>query len=142
MALSAKSYHDSKPWREIASGSQSNIEKASRQVIQSQEEWRKWWERHNAVEEFIDGETVPKQPPKVDFDKETVLAATLGRRSTGGYSIRFTEIDREGNALTATLQITSPGPDDLVTMALTSPFAVIAVPKHTGSVEFIEKKSK
>ena len=75
----------------------------------------------------------------VDFEKETVLVATLGRLSTGGYAFRFTEIDREGEAVTATLKITSPGPDDLVTSALTSPFSVIAIPKYEGCVEFVEK---
>ena len=137
MALSAEECsRDSKPWREIASGSQSNIEQATRQVIQNQEQWRKWWEEH------IDGKIVPKPAPKVDFEQETVLAATLGRHSTGGYAIRFTEIRRQGDQLTAVLQTKSPGSEDMVTMALTSPFAVIATPKHTGRVEFIEKAAK
>ena len=129
----------SKPWREIAFGSQSNIQEATRVVIQDQEQWRKWWGKHNTVENLIDGKIAPKPPPKVDFEKETVLVATLGRHSTGGYAIRFTEIDREGEAVTATLKITSPGPDDLVTSALTSPFSVIAIPKYEGCVEFVEK---
>jgi hypothetical protein len=133
---------DSKPWRKIASGSQSNIEEASRKVIQSQEQWRKWWEKHNTVEKFIDGKTVPKPPPKVDFEKESVLVATLGRRSTGGSAVRFTEICRKDGVLTATFQISSPGPEDMVTMALTSPFVVIAIPKHEGSVKFIDKTAK
>lgn len=129
----------SKAWRDVASGSQSNIEEATRQVIQDQEQWRKWWQRHNTVEERIGGKTRPKPAPKVDFEEETVLAVTMGRRSTGGYAIRFIEVRRKEDVVTAVLQIKSPGPEEMVTMALTSPFAIIAIPKHEGCVEFIEK---
>lgn len=132
----------SKAWRDVASGSQSNIEGVTRQVIQDQEQWRKWWRRHNTVEERIDGKTRPKPAPKVDFSEETVLAVTMGRRSSGGYAIRFTEIRRKGDVVTAVFQIKSPGPEEMVTMALTSPFAVIAIPKHEGPVKFIEKKTE
>ena len=133
---------DAEPWRVVASGSQSKIQEATRQVIQSEEEWQKWWEKHNTVEAFIDGKPVPKPPPTVDFEQETVLAATLGRRSTGGYVIRFTEIDRENEVVTATLQVESPGPEDLVTTALTSPFSVIGIRKHEGRVKFVDEQSK
>jgi hypothetical protein len=133
---------ESKSWREIASGSQSNIQEATRQVIQDKEQWRKWWGMHNTVENFIDGKTIPAPPPKVDFEKETVLVATSGRHSTGGYAIRFTEIYREGDVATATLKITSPGPDGLVTSSLTAPFCIIAIPKLEGRVEFVEETSK
>jgi uncharacterized membrane protein len=133
---------ESKPWREVASGSQSNIQESTRQVIQTEEEWLKWWEKHNTVEMGIDGKTAPMSPPVVDFEKETVLAATLGKRSTGGHTIRFTDIRRQDDLVTATLQIKSPGSDDLVTMALTSPFAFIAIPKHEGRVKFIDKAAK
>lgn len=137
-SLTAEWAPESQEWRDVASGSQSNIEEATRQVIQDQEQWRKWWQRHNSVEERIDGETRPKPAPKVDFSEETILVATMGRRSTGGYAVRFTDIRRKGDVVTAVLQIKSPGPEEMVTMALTSPFAVIAIPKHEGRVEFIE----
>jgi hypothetical protein len=79
------------------------------------------------------------KPPEVDFEKETVLVATMGMRSTGGYEIRFSDLKREGDAITVFLRTTSPGPDDMVTMALTYPFAIIAVAKHEGAVEFVVK---
>jgi len=63
----------------------------------------------------------------------------MGMRSTGGYEIRFSDLKREGDAITVFLRTTSPGPDDMVTMALTYPFAIIAVAKHEGAVEFVVK---
>ena len=130
---------ESNSWREIASGSQSNIEQATREVIQSPEAWQKWWRKHRTVETLIDGKIVPEPVPEVDFEKKTVLIATMGMLSTGGYSIRFTEIHRENDLLTATVETTSPGPDSIVTKAFTAPFSVIAIPKHEGRVEFTEE---
>lgn len=126
------------PWREIASGSRSNIGQATRKVIRDPEAWKKWWSEHRTVETRLDGEIVPEPPPEVDFEKETVLILTMGTRSTGGFAIRFSGIRREDGVLTASFKTTSPGPDSLVTSALTAPFSIIAVPIHEGRVEFVE----
>lgn len=123
-----------KPWRAIAAGTQSAIETETRLVIQDTEAWRKWWQNHTKNES---DPSTANEPPKVDFEKETVLVATLGMRSSGGHKIEFTELRREGETLKVVVKATSPGPGDMVTMALTHPFAVIAVPKHAGPVEFV-----
>lgn len=122
-------------WREIASGANSAIEEATRMVIDDEQTWHAWWLRHAA--NLSDG-TQPGgiKPPPVDFAKENVLVATLGMRSTGGYDIGFSAVTVDGKTLTAILRTTSPGPDDIVTRALTRPFAIIAVPKHDGEVLF------
>ena len=127
------------PWRVISQGANSRIEEATQEVFQSEDAWRDWWRRHNAVFEYVNGKTVEPDPPEVDFSKETVLAVTIGMRSTGGHAVAFTGVDYEGDTLVATLRYTSPGPDDMVTMALTAPYAIIAVPKHEGPVRFDDK---
>lgn len=136
--LPATESDEAKPWREIASGTYSAIEEETRMVIQSQEQWLTWWKEH--TKNMFDAAHPDGQPPpKVDFEKETVLIATLGMRSTGGHQIQFSDVSRKGESMTVTLTTTSPGPDDMVTMALTYPFAVIAIAKHTGVVEFVVK---
>jgi hypothetical protein len=127
-----------KGWREIDSGTHSAIEEASQVVIQDATVWDVWWRKH--TKNMFDSEQPDGiKPPEVDFEKETVIVATLGMRSTGGHSVRFVGVNKEGESLTVTLQSTSPGPDDMVTMALTYPFAIIAVPKHEGEVVFVMK---
>jgi hypothetical protein len=126
---------EAKPWREIATGSQSGIETPGRTVIRTPEAWQAWWKEHTK-NEFDPAN--PNEPPKVDFDKEMILAATMGERSTGGFAIHFTEIKTEGGTLKVIVKSTSPGPDAMVTMALTQPFAIIAVPKHDGEVVFTD----
>ena len=129
-------------WRVIESGAYSHIEEATRTVIQSQEDWHKWWIRHNTITEHIDGKEIKPAPPPVDFTEESVLTATMGRRSTGGYAIEFVRIHHEGDTLVATLHMTAPGPEDMVTMALTAPYTIIAIPKHEGPIRFVENERR
>ena len=131
---------ESQPWRDLATGANSNIEQAKQEVFQSEDVWHDWWKRHNTSYEYIDGKMVATKPPEVHFSKETILVVTLGMRSTGGYSVVFTRVHYDGETLVAHLRYTAPGPDDMVTMALTAPFAIIAVPKHEGPVRFVDDK--
>ncbi len=141
LAISASDSSSSEPeadkgWRDIDAGTHSAIEEASQVVIQDATAWGLWWRKH--TKNMFDSEQPDGiKPPEVDFQKETVLVATLGMRSTGGHSVRFVEVNKEGVSLAVTLQSTSPGPDDMVTMALTYPFAIISVPKHEGEVVFV-----
>lgn len=127
---------ESKNWREVASGTQSSIEEKTQQIIQTQEEWQKWWNKHSKTQSQPENAESQK-PPKVDFDKETVLIVTMGMRSTGGHAIHFSDIRHEGKSLKVVVTTTSPARDAMVTMALTYPFAAIAIPKHSDSIEFV-----
>lgn len=127
---------DDKPWREIAKGTHSAIVEESRLVINDVVSWREWWLQHQGND--ANGADAAK-PPEVDFEKETVLVATLGMKNTGGYRVEFSGIVRERKVLKPSVKAISPGPEDMVTMALTQPFAVIAIPKHQGKVEFVER---
>lgn len=134
LPASAAEPENAKPWRGIASGSESAIEKETQLVIQTPDQWRKWWTKHTSNQ--LDSAN-SNEPPKVDFEKESILVATLGMRSTGGHMVDFSEVRRDGASLKVVVKVTSPGPDDMVTKALTHPFAVIAIPKHDGPIEFI-----
>ena len=127
---------DADAWRVIESGSQSHIGRATREVIRTELAWRVLRQHHNTVTQVIDGQESPLPPPAVDFSRETVLVATMGRRSSGGYSIKFTDVRHAGDQVIATLKTTAPGPAEMVTMALSAPYAIIAIPRHEGPVEF------
>ena len=130
---------NAKSWRVISSGTSSNIEEATQTVIRTPEAWTDWWNQHITTIEVVDGKETTPPPPPVDFDAETLLVATMGTRSSGGYAIEFTGINHKGATLIATLRTTAPDPDGFVTMALTQPFAIIAVPRHNGPVTFINE---
>lgn len=134
MATPEETPADQKPWREIAKGADSGIEEPSRLAIRDKKSWEAWWQKH--TKNSFDPEN-PNKPPFIDFDKETVLVATMGMRTSGGFSIHFGEIRKTGDTLTVVVKATAPAPDDMVTMALTHPFGVVAIPRHEGTIEFL-----
>jgi hypothetical protein len=129
----AKDTPQEKPWREIAKRTHSAIDERTELVIRSEAEWKKWWADH-----ISQGDENNAAPP-IDFTKEIILVAGMGTKNTGGFSIECSSIKREGNVLTATFQTRSPAPDAMVTMALTAPCIIIAVPQHAGEVKFVVK---
>ncbi|MFP4012359.1 MAG: protease complex subunit PrcB family protein [Spirochaetaceae bacterium] len=78
-------------------------------------------------------------PPAIDFDRETVVAVFAGQRSTGGYSVEIDAVCRTPEAGSESSAAASeavlhlcyteyePAEDAMVTMALTSPYVVVAV---------------
>lgn len=69
----------------------------------------------------------PDQRPEVDFTKETVVFLLAGQKSTGGYTVEPTRARIEGRTLVVDATIRTPAADAMVTQALTSPYAVVAV---------------
>jgi hypothetical protein len=65
--------------------------------------------------------------PPVDFEKESVVIVLAGLKRSGGYSVEVRGVSLEGRILVVDAVVKTPPPDAIVTMALTSPFAVIAV---------------
>jgi hypothetical protein len=55
------------------------------------------------------------------------ITAHMGEQRSGGYAIRIERITRAGNELRVHAKLTSPGPDAMVTMALTSPAHTVTV---------------
>ena len=63
-----------------------------------------------------------------DFNREHLLLIGAGRKPTGGYGVALEEGWLEGDLLELTVTLRSPAADQMVTQALTSPCAVVAVP--------------
>jgi hypothetical protein len=51
----------------------------------------------------------------------------MGLKATGGFSIEVEQVERIGSEIHIKVIETSPGPDDMVTQALTNPFVLIQV---------------
>lgn len=67
-------------------------------------------------------------PADLDFSREWVLFYSAGTRSTGGYEATVASIARSasGKTLYVSTSLRAPGPDCLVTFALTQPHALVA----------------
>lgn len=63
----------------------------------------------------------------IEFEREHVVLAAIGQKPTGGYSVTLDSSEIRGATLELTVRVTEPAPGTMVTQALTTPCAVIAV---------------
>jgi len=78
--------------------------------------------------EGLQGRTLPLAPLRaVDYDREQVVLAALGQKPTGGYSVTLVSSAIEDDTLELSVRIREPQPGVVVTQALTTPCAAIAV---------------
>lgn len=74
--------------------------------------------------------------PEVDFSKEMLIAAFAGQKSSGGYQLNITGLERRGKQTEVSLSLTQPGPDCIVAEALTQPYVIAKLSKTKGPVSF------
>ncbi len=104
--------------------------KPRREVVRDAASW-------NALWRVMFGNNVPiPDVPEIDFQKHMVIGVFMGTRPSGGYSVKLARIV-ENDKIKVFVRQQSPGPDDMVTMALTSPFHVVVVPRSEKPVEFV-----
>lgn len=62
-----------------------------------------------------------------DFEKEYLLLVAAGRKPSGGYGVALQDSQVRDGVLEVAVEVRSPAPDQAVTMALTSPCALVAI---------------
>lgn len=110
------------PIRTLDKGMVSQLDDARQATAATTGEWAALWSRHA-------GE---RARPTVDFSREMVAAAFLGRRETAGFSIEIVGAREEGNALVVQYREAGPPTGALTAQVLTSPYHIVAVPKHAS----------
>lgn len=113
------------PIRSLDKGIASQIDMARQVTVQSAAEWTTLWSQHAG----------DRARPAVDFSREMVLAVFLGTRSSAGFSVEIVGAREEGGALVVTYRESRPQPGSVTAQVLTSPFHLVAVPKH-GDVKW------
>jgi hypothetical protein len=86
------------------------------------------------------------EPPRVDFAKHMVVAAFLGEKRSGGYSISIEKlypIVKDKRWLVVLYRETAPAPGTMQTRAIIYPSHVVVVPKFKyDEVKFINVESE
>jgi hypothetical protein len=78
----------------------------------------------------------PPLPP-IDFSRHMVVAVGLGQRPTGGYAVTILGAAERAGVLHVRYQERRPGPGELVTQALTTPYHARVLPRSdAGPVVF------
>ena len=123
------------PIAEQWSGAHSAQDTAKPVVVRDTEGWKQLWRA-------MHGRRAPMpEVPEVDFRKHLVIGVFMGTRPTGGYSISITRIVQNEKTV-VTVREQSPGPGDMVTMALTAPYHVVVVPRVEKPIEFAADRNK
>ena len=122
------------PIRLLAKGALSGIKEAKQEVIRDAAAWERFRKQHSISEQSAE------RIPPVDFSKEMIVAATMGTKRTGGYTIEIVRVEPTEKSLKIFVKRTSPPPGALTIQALTAPFHFVAVPKSDLKPEFVEAK--
>jgi hypothetical protein len=71
--------------------------------------------------------------PGIDFRRDVVVFYSAGTKNTGGYTASITAVEKRGQRLHVSTELVTPGPDCIVTQALTTP-SVLARVHGAGNV--------
>lgn len=110
----------------------SGIGDSLRVIIRDQTSWRSYWALVHA------GMTpVPPVPP-VDFRRDMVVLAALGRRPSGGFDIVVDSAYLRDGVVEVVVRRTVPGHGCILTAALTQPVDLARIPARAEPVRFEE----
>ena len=104
-------------FRTLKQGSQCNIGKAHNQVVKTQRAYDALWQRMG----------LNARKPRVDFNKQFVIAAFQGQKPSSGFKIQLKGLCQNGQSLTATLTKTQPSSGCAVQSVLTRPYQLVTV---------------
>ena len=114
----------------ILAGAYSQAKNYSVQLITSESEWENVWLMARGKEEPL------PQIPTVNFDKQFVIAAFMGERTSSGYKIEITSVIKQGPKLLVHVKkYETPG----MLTVITNPFVLIRVPKGNYRLEVAEE---
>lgn len=109
-------------WEEMADGNNAvGVEDETYYLVRTEEALRTLWNRA-----YGSRLQVP-DVPEVNFSRETVVALFMGSRPTGGYSLEVESVTIEGGEVYVDVNRIEPGPDEITTQALTSPWTMIRI---------------
>ena len=114
-------------------GVNSGIQDARTLVIKDQATWNNIWQAHNRESDASQAQ--------VDFSKKMLVAVFLGTRGSGCYRITNLRIWRNAGKLAATYYETEPGPQDVCTTMITTPYYIVEVDLSNEPVEFNSVKA-
>lgn len=115
--------------------SASSAEKENKNmVIKDEATWKAVWAETHA------NMTPVPDLPEVDFKTKMVIAAFMGEKPTGGFSIEIERIIRAEKKIIAFIVENSPHSACMVTKALTAPYHFVEVERFESEVAFEERE--
>ncbi|HEX5869362.1 MAG TPA: protease complex subunit PrcB family protein [Longimicrobium sp.] len=108
----------------------SGFEERTQLVVRTQAEWeqawRRMWKNHSPV----------PAAPAVDFEREVLVLAAMGTRSSGGYRVQVQHAAAHPDHVVVRVIETSPGGGCVTTAALSEPVDVARLPRTDLPIRF------
>jgi hypothetical protein len=114
----------------IDRGQYSGVMHADCLVVDSATELAELWHQIHLVR------SVEPPVPDVDFTYEIVLAVFQGEQPSGGHTIAIDRITERVSGTIVDVSLSTPRPDAMVTMALTSPYHLVRLSRPRPPIEF------
>ena len=111
----------------------SGITRRDRIIVNDEAIWKSLWT------ELLGSHSPKPSAPTVDFNRETIVVASMGQRSSGGYSVTIDSAGVAGDTVILAVTERSPGRTCGTTAALSSPIALARVMRPRASIRFVEK---
>jgi hypothetical protein len=118
--------------RTIEKGDQSNVDSAMQALVRTDAEWTALYRKHN----------FDRQPPKVDFAREMVVAVFMGSRSTAGYTTSILTAMEVKGVLVVRYNEAMPKAGMMTAQIITAPYHIVGIPKATVTDVKFEKVDK
>jgi len=114
----------------------SGLNDSVRTVVRDSAAWQQLWDRVNAP-------YVPKPPrPDVDFHREMIVVAAIGREPSGGYDVVIDSAAEDTSSIEVVVRRTIPGERCLTTAAVTQPVDLAKIPASDKPVRFREREQR
>jgi len=108
------------PFTKLVQGTHSTIEKRVNYFITSPTQLSELWKMISAT----------GTPPKVDFNKDAVIAVFAGQQPTTGYAIEVSKVLDSSSRLVS-ITLAKPDGNCITGQSLTAPYEIVAVPATT-----------
>jgi hypothetical protein len=114
------------PVQIVAREAMSMVAEPREAVARTAAEWATLWAQHAGERPL----------PAVDFSKHTVVAVFLGTRSSAGFAVDVVGLRQVPGGVVVEWQERRPGRDQVSAQVLTSPVAIVTIPKTAGTITF------
>ncbi|MGL4611111.1 MAG: protease complex subunit PrcB family protein [Trueperaceae bacterium] len=109
-------------WDVLAEGAQATgVEQAQYVLITNDDQLLEFWNQAHGAQINV------PSVPDVDFFRETIVAAFMGTKPTGGYGLNVDRVTLEGSDAYINLTELQPAADAITTQALTSPWVMLKI---------------
>jgi len=115
-------------WSTFQTGTISKIQGQTIQTMSTENEFQMYWK-------VATGQPPQTAPKNVDWLKEKLVAIHLGARSSGGYTLAVTGIERNGTTAIVHALEHTPTQGQWVSQMVTAPWVIVRVPRDLGQIK-------